>query len=362
MPRAFQAGGVGVVSGRFASADLTGLHVLCFTFESIEQIMNSTLDLALAMLKLAAVLATGILGVTGLLVDYKDADKKITKWGRRSLIGIIATTLIAVATQGVETYKQRQSDQKDKDAAVARYAEVQTTLLEIRRAMYPIKDVQVDARADVSMTVKQVAMYMNRVNRVRSDLVKSQGGFDNNSNIDLPEKLWPNPSRELVARRILNGFGVELGFFRRPVENISDVLHDLYHKADLFIDATPVDTTHQYLSLIEDPTMLRVSAYNMTASSAQIRFNTGAIASVYDLFGAQAYVGFRYDDSDDNIDGVAEAQQKSILDLIRIRINGVEIDLEKCKPVGADAQVCSLSDAHNFRGIDLSSFRPTVLK
>lgn len=319
-------------------------------------------DLALAILKFAAVLTTGILGMIGLLVDYKDSNNRVTKWGRRALLGTIATTLLAVATQGIETYKQRQSDQKERDAAAARSAEVQTTLLEIRRAMYPIKDVQVNARADIRMTIPQVASYINRVNRARAILIKSQGNFEMNSSLSMPKSLWPNPSREPVANRLLANFGIEIAFFRNPVENAKDVLHDLFRKADLHIAVTPVSTSNHNLSLLEDPTIVRVDALGIPAASAQVRFNSGAIASVYDLYGAQAFVSLRYDDWDDNLDGVADAQKDSLLDFIQIKIGGVEISLRKCKVMEEDLQVCSLSDANDFRGIDLESLRQSFQK
>lgn len=321
--------------------------------------MSMNPDLVLAILKFTAVLASGTWGIIGLLVDYKDANNRVTKWGRRALIGTVTTTLIAVATQGVETYKQRQSDQRDRAMAAARSVEVQTTLLEIRRGMYPIKDVEVDARAEVHMTVPQVATYMGRVNRARAALAKSQGGFERNYDIWMPESLWPNPTREPVANRLLTGFGIEIGFFRNPVSG-KDMLSDLFRNADLFIATTPGSTTSQYLALLEDPTIVLVDGSGIPAASAQVRFNSGAIASVYDLYGAQAFVSFRYDDWDDSLDGVAEAQKASRLDLIKIRIGGVEISLRKCKAVDADMQVCLLSDVGDFRGIDLRNIKPAV--
>jgi hypothetical protein len=317
-------------------------------------------NLTLAILKFCAVLATGVCGMIGLLVEYKDANRRVTKWGRRALIGTVTTTLLAVATQGIETYKQRQSDQKDRAAAEVRSAEVQNTLFQIRRAMYPIKDVQFDARAYVRMTVPQVAAYMERVNRMRATLVKSQGGFDVNSDISMPKSLWPSPSHEPVANRLLAGFGVEIGFFRTPIADFNGVGHDLYRKADLFIAATPASTSTYSLALLEDPTVVQVDAWGIPAASSQVRFNSGAIASVYDLHGAQAYVKSRYDDSDDNLEGVAEALKHSRLDFMSLTIGSVEISLRNCKPMDEGIQVCSLSDVNDFRGIELTGLTPSA--
>jgi hypothetical protein len=45
--------------------------------------MESLVDWLLAVLKFASIGLTGIFGVVALLVQYKDADGKITTWGRR---------------------------------------------------------------------------------------------------------------------------------------------------------------------------------------------------------------------------------------------------------------------------------------
>jgi hypothetical protein len=59
-------------------------------------------NVLLAILKLAAIMLSGILGVVGLLVNYKDKDGKVTKWGRRALIAVVISSLVAALTQGVE--------------------------------------------------------------------------------------------------------------------------------------------------------------------------------------------------------------------------------------------------------------------
>ena len=123
-----------------------------------------------------------------------------------------------------------------------------------------------------------------------------------------------------------------------------------------------MSTTYHKLSLLEDPTIVRVDAEDIPAASRQVRFNSGAIASVYDLYGAQAFVSFRYDDWDENLDGVAKSQEGSLLQFMKMKIGGVEIFLRKCKAIDEDLQVCSLSDANDFRGIDLGSVIPAFQK
>ncbi|MBO9643202.1 MAG: hypothetical protein J7603_08770 [Pseudacidovorax sp.] len=317
------------------------------------------LDSALSVLKFAAVLMAGVWGVVGLLVDYKDENKQITKWGRRALVGTIVSTLVAVASQAVETSKQREADRKERAAAADHEKEVNNTLLQIQRAMYPVKDIEVDASADMRMAAPQVSAYMARIARQRKALVAAQGGFERNSEISLPENLWPDSAREKVADRVLTDFGLEIGFFRRSSPGFQPP-KDLYRTADLYVTTTPTSRKAHSLSLKEDPSIISISAWNIPASSKQVVFNSGTIASVYDLYGATAVVDFRYDDWDDILEGVAGIQENSTLRIHRIRIGAAQIYMNDCRSLADHRLLCSLSQSRDFRGIDLPKVKPTA--
>src|ERR1700679_1104751 len=106
-------------------------------------------DILLASLKFLAILTAGLLGVIGLLVDFK-VDGKITKWGRRALLGTIISTVVAVVTQSVETYKQNQERRKQDDARIQQEKRNEATLHEIRRGLYPIRDATFDVTIRLS--------------------------------------------------------------------------------------------------------------------------------------------------------------------------------------------------------------------
>jgi hypothetical protein len=51
------------------------------------------------VLKLASLAITGILGVVGLLNDFKDKNGKLTKWGKISLWGLLFAAFVSLATE-----------------------------------------------------------------------------------------------------------------------------------------------------------------------------------------------------------------------------------------------------------------------
>jgi hypothetical protein len=97
------------------------------------------MDVALAILKFTAVLSAGVWGVVGLLVDYKK-DGEITRWGRRALFGTVASTLIAVLTQSIETYKDRVAAHEAERKRSAEAETVRITLEQINRAISPFRE------------------------------------------------------------------------------------------------------------------------------------------------------------------------------------------------------------------------------
>lgn len=119
-------------------------------------------DTSLAALKFLAILVTGILAVVGLLVDYKK-DGKVTVWGRRALLGSIASTLVAVATQSVETYKSRQEEREKADKALAQNENNAKLLEEIRRAIYPLQSVYFGMHVTITAPPPRIASYLKRL-------------------------------------------------------------------------------------------------------------------------------------------------------------------------------------------------------
>src|ERR1700730_14549450 len=104
-------------------------------------------SVALAALKFFAILTAGLLGAIGLLVDFKK-DGKVTKWGRRALIGTIISTVVAVFIQSIETYQQNFESRRQNKSRLEQEERNEATLREIRRGLYLIKD------AEFSVTIR----------------------------------------------------------------------------------------------------------------------------------------------------------------------------------------------------------------
>jgi hypothetical protein len=87
--------------------------------------------------KAVSIVLTGAFGILGLLTDFKDQNtKKITKWGRISLAGIVITTLLGAAAQ----LKESHDDGKE---ALELAENSKAQLEEIERVLTPIDQIMV---------------------------------------------------------------------------------------------------------------------------------------------------------------------------------------------------------------------------
>jgi hypothetical protein len=120
------------------------------------------IDIVLSLLKFAAILIAGILGTAGLIVDYKK-DGKITPWGRRALIGTIASTLVAVISQSIETYKG-DAEKRAAEAKALEQAKYNAAVLnEIRRSIYPFHTINFGMKVKIPVPPPQIKKYLRRI-------------------------------------------------------------------------------------------------------------------------------------------------------------------------------------------------------
>jgi len=83
----------------------------------------------LSIFKLLSEILTAAFGILGLLTEFRDKDKKITRTGKIALVGILASFLVAATTNILEL-------EKSKEDAIAHEKEVQ-------RLLHPFGDFQV---------------------------------------------------------------------------------------------------------------------------------------------------------------------------------------------------------------------------
>ena len=114
------------------------------------------LDIWLAVLKFAAILVAGALGIFSLGVEYRDSAGRITKWGRRALLATITATMIGAITVAFETYKQQQDLTEQNARTLA-------LLGEVRRGIYPLRDVNFSGRLILPLDTEDLTGYRRRL-------------------------------------------------------------------------------------------------------------------------------------------------------------------------------------------------------
>ena len=103
--------------------------------------MEYVLAILIVGLKLISALLGGVFGGIALIVDYKDTNGNITKWGKIALSGVVVTTIIAVSAQGVE-YLRSDLDARESSRKAAKQLDRSNSILghlvKLQRATQPL--------------------------------------------------------------------------------------------------------------------------------------------------------------------------------------------------------------------------------
>ena len=112
------------------------------------------MEYALVLLKVIGGLVTAALGIAALLVDYRDHEGNVTKWGRRALVGIILSALVTVTSHLLGQIDATQRAEaasllRDQEAALRQKQTLEIlessedTLKQVRRAIERINFVEI---------------------------------------------------------------------------------------------------------------------------------------------------------------------------------------------------------------------------
>src|SRR6266853_828498 len=137
---------------------------------------EAMIDYILAFCKFTGVLISGIFGVIGLLLNFKDKDGQVTKAGRRALILIITSTLVALISQSIEVYRERN---KESEAARKYDQEIQRNgklLYEVDRGLQPIKDVRLGFVIAVPLEHPKLQAYRARLDQQIAQILPRLSG------------------------------------------------------------------------------------------------------------------------------------------------------------------------------------------
>ena len=200
-------------------------------------------SVALAALKFFAILTAGLLGAIGLLVDFKK-DGKVTKWGRRALIGTVISTVVAVFIQSIETYQQNFESRRQNKSRLEQEERNEATLREIRRGLYVIKDAEFSVTIRIPKPPDEVKAYLKRINsyvlRHRQDAEDEQ---DERYLLLEEKKLYPQLVSERVAYTALMRPDLVLRIFKD--QRKSDCFWKARLAEDLLLSQVVVTQDHK---------------------------------------------------------------------------------------------------------------------
>jgi len=190
---------------------------------------RAVLDVLLIVTKLLGTLFAGAFGVLGLVTEYRDKrSKKITKWGRLALGGIVVSTVIAITSQAIETVLSKQ-DAKDTNDKLAEQLKVSNnTLNEVERSIFPIKNLIVGYSMEIPIQSQDFVRYQERVKAgiQHIDLVRGQGdnqfgvaiaGGPGYTVIQLGPALLPRKDDGLVYA-LFQEQGLAVSLYRAPFD------------------------------------------------------------------------------------------------------------------------------------------------
>jgi hypothetical protein len=158
--------------------------------------------------KAASILLTGFFGILGLVCEFKEqSTKRITKWGKLALVGILVSTGSGVYSQMLETAGQNEKRAEDTRQALQLLLGNQRTLNGIERSLSLLDEPTVWAAFSVSCEgdVRPLKVASAEEQRAQTDkrrrFCKAIEPFNNKKNqIDgWPEEVWkllPRPEGE----------------------------------------------------------------------------------------------------------------------------------------------------------------------
>lgn len=271
-----------------------------------------TIDILITALKFAGMLLSGIFGVFGLLVEFRDENDRITKAGRIALILIIASSAVAVGCQALELIRDHETTLK----AVQR---TETMMAEIERGLHQINGAQLGFWINVPTDDARLKAYLERFEKESSTIIPSLGAdqmpagivgasYDEGHNVDSfdfdsESPLAPNPTTEKLAQFVLGNAEVELEFYREPIEpSQNSAINRNWHDANL---RSP-DLSMSIFTGLRSHGPNRGHSVQYHIKSRRMRINalmvdtdpkfwksTGRIRAVSDLAGSQVFVRLR---------------------------------------------------------------------
>lgn len=267
---------------------------------------NALMDwtVALAALKLGAILLTGISGISALLVDFRDRQtNQITHWGRRALVVTIASTLVAAGIQGLETYQSKVAERNASDRN-------ESLLRNIQRGVYPLDPLRAGYSFEVHLSTLGLERYGNEL---AESLAKASAKVRPGNTGTRPQILWSQladagkppvpfgllfkppttriPTDNKVVQQIVKRSELSLRFYAKP-RKASDITWD--SEPDWHGEVRGGDPE----MLFDARQRILRFRFDMANAEHNKALSKGKIASVRDLSGATMLFGLNFADEE----------------------------------------------------------------
>ena len=302
-------------------------------------------EFLLALFKFAGIILTGIFGAIGIVVEYKDAKTgQVTIWGRRALIGVIVTSVVAVVSSALEMVaKQREAEKTARQTLNIRS--------EINRTIHPIEEIKITAWVTIPMEDERLTPYYNSlvaetkkfvdqltqdenshsngILRLESHSIKNDGTIDLRTvtvTVEEGSILDPPFDQASLPYFLLQSLDVGLAVYRSaisPDKFRPYVYSRLGGDPDLRISASPaqLDIAHEV-----GTDLVELIGWDMTARRKFWQVS-GKVVSLPDLYGSQVFfwLGRTFNSQDQATNIVlSDLRKKRFLKTVKLRVSDRE--------------------------------------
>jgi hypothetical protein len=185
-------------------------------------ISDRTIEFLLSSAKLVGATLSGAFGILGLLTEYRDQEtKKITVWGKVALVGILASTGVAISAEALGIWKENRSAEQSAEKTNA-------LLTEISRTLSPISDMTVSFSFTLPLDRKEFAKYSSRLSAgMKAIAARPRFGLDgsvllNDSgtpelvSVSCDSKLFPS-QKEDIPYHVIREAMLQMDLYRKPI-------------------------------------------------------------------------------------------------------------------------------------------------
>lgn len=254
-------------------------------------------EIIITTFKVAGAIIGGVLGVVGVLFNFKDQDGRITRWGVIVILGIALSAVVGIVTSITEGFKGRLE-------AAQQAARTEQLLTGLTRLMQPISDVEISFWVKLPPEAPLVRSYLKKLSKEverRAPELKKIFPIDQNFHVTSEDrdgswtitigqksKSWPSGD-EFAIGQLARSFNFSLHLRKNPIdaEHFDSVIAVDDGRSDWIAGSLPLNP-HNHLSYKPKTGDLEIGGH--ADYNKQFWHSNGKITSVEDLYGAQLFL------------------------------------------------------------------------